>query len=92
MGFHELLPRRPLLPLGSRLNAVFPEDRGDGPAANVMAQICERSLDPRITPVTIPSRHADDQLSNLGRHGWPAGPAPVMAVVFPSDQVPMPGE
>ena len=92
MRLQELLPGRPLLSLRSWLNGALPKDGGDGPAANIMAHICERALDPRVAPVTILGRHPDDQLPNLGRHRWPAGPAPVMAVVLLGDQVPMPGE
>ncbi len=39
VGLQELLPRRPLLTLGSGLNPVLPEDGGDGPTANVVATL-----------------------------------------------------
>jgi hypothetical protein len=83
VGFHELLPRRPLLPLGSGLNPVLPEDGGEGPAPDVVAHVGERSLNPRVAPVAILGCHADDPLPNLGRHRRPSRPALVMAVVFP---------
>src|SRR5262249_19457083 len=62
MRLQELLPGRPLLSLRSRLNSVLPQDGGDGPAADVMAQVGECPLNPRVAPVTILGRHADDQL------------------------------
>ena len=34
--FQELLPGRPLLPLRSRVNAVLPEDGGDGPRFGIL--------------------------------------------------------
>ena len=65
-------------------------------------QIPERPLDPRVAQSRFsvamrtaqlrkPEGQKDDQRLNLGRHGWPAGPAAV-AVVFPRDQVSMPGQ
>jgi hypothetical protein len=68
------------------------EDGGDGPAADVVAQIRERALNPRIAPVAILRRHADHQLPNLGHHRRPARPAVMVAVVFPRDELPMPGQ
>jgi hypothetical protein len=87
MNFQELLPGRPLLPLRSRFNAVLLEDGGDGPAPDLVAQIRERALNPRIAPVAIRRRHADNQLPNLGHHRWPVRPAAAVAVVFPGDEV-----
>jgi hypothetical protein len=90
MGFQELLPGRPLLPVRSRFNAMLLEDGGDGPAPDLVAQIRERALNPRIAPVAILRRHADNQLPNLGHHRRPARPAAAVAVVFPGDELPMP--
>jgi hypothetical protein len=71
---------------------MLPEEGGDGPAPDSVAQVGERALNPGIAPVAILGRHAHDQLPNLGHHGRPSGPAPLLAVVFPGDQVAMPGE
>ena len=56
MAFQELMPRRPLLTLGSGLNPVLPEDGGDGPTPDVVTQVCEGSLNPRVAPLAILSR------------------------------------
>ena len=57
---------------------------------DVVAQIRERALNPRIAPVAILRRHADNHLPNLGHHRRPVRPAAPVAVVFPRDELPMP--
>jgi hypothetical protein len=72
----ELLPGCPLLPLRSGFNPVLPQDGGDGPSADVMMEVGERALNPRIAPRAIVRRHPDNPLADLRRDGWPARAAP----------------
>jgi len=90
--FQKLSPGCPFLAFGSWVDAMLPQDGGDGPPADLVAQVGEGSLNPRVAPIAILGRHAHDQLPNFCGHGWPAWSAPQMAVVFPCDQVPVPGE
>ena len=92
MRFEELLPGRPPLTLRGRLDPVLPEDVGDGPSPDAVIQIRERALNPRVAPVAVLGRHPHHQLPNLRHDRRPSRTAPLVAVVLPSDQVPMPGQ
>ena len=92
MRFQKLAPSRSLQSLGSRVEAVLPQDGGDGPTPDLVAQIGEGALNPRLAPIAILRRHPHDQLPNLRRHGWATRPAPGAAVILAGDQLPMPHE
>src|SRR5262249_7133689 len=77
---------------GRRLDPVLPENGGNGPTTNGVAQIRKRALDARVPPVAILRRHPHNQPPNLGGGRWPPWPAPVMAVVLSGDEMAMPGE
>jgi hypothetical protein len=88
MGPHEFFPGRPLLPLWGRFDAMLLQDIRDRPAPDLMAQVGECALNPRIAPLAILGRHPYHQLPDLSVHGRPS--QSTAAVVFPHDQVPMP--
>ena len=92
MDVQELLPGRPLLSIGGRLDPVLPQDGGDGSTPDVMMEVGERPLDPRVAPGAIFRRHPYDPLTDLRRHAWPSRAAPRVAVVLAGDQRAMPGE
>src|SRR5262249_31716725 len=71
---------------------MLPEDGGNGPAPNIVAQVRERALDAGIAPIAILRRHAHHELPNLGDRPWPAWPAALMTVVLSGDEMAMPGE
>ena len=49
----ERAPWHSLAALRRRLNAVFLQDVGDRPAANLVAKIGQRAPDPSVTPVSV---------------------------------------
>jgi hypothetical protein len=71
---------------------VLLQDVDDGPAAEVVIQVREPSLNPRVAPRAIFGRHPDDPLADLRSDLGPSRAAPLMTVILASDQRPMPGE
>jgi hypothetical protein len=92
MDLQEFLPSRPFLPLRGWFNAVLLQDVGDGSAPNLVAQVGQCALNPRVTPLTIFPGHSQGQLSDLGPHGRTEWTAPLVAVVLADDQPAMPRE
>ena len=90
MDLLEFLPSRPFLPLRGRFNAVLLQDVGDGSAPNLVNQVGQCALNPRVTPLTILPRHSQDQFPYLGPHAGTAGAAPLVAVVLEDDQPAVP--
>src|SRR5918992_4138718 len=61
-------------PLTARRNALFPQDLRDRRAANSMAKVLERTLDPRVAPARIVVRHPNRETTDLRLHARSPGP------------------
>jgi hypothetical protein len=75
-----------------RLNAVPFQDCGDRAASQFVPQIRERAFDPTITPIAAFPRHAHHQCFELSYGAWSSRRVPATAIVFLSDQFPLPGQ
>ena len=84
VGAQERAPRH--RPLTAGRNALVLEDLGDRRAGNPMAEVLERSLDARIAPARIVSRHSNNQASDLNQYRGSARPLPDIGP-FPRDQL-----
>src|SRR5438552_3700503 len=90
MRSKKLLPGCLLAAFRSRLNALLLKNVGDGAARYRVSQIAQRTLNPRVSPIAVPLRHADDKTSDLPHDSWPTGTSAVAAIIFIGDQLPMP--
>ena len=88
----ELLPRRSPLVFRSGLDAVLFQNVGDGASADMVIEVGERTLDPRVAPRAVLRRHPDDPLANHLADRWPSLTAALATIVLPSNQRPMPRE
>ena len=88
----ERLPRRALVPLGSRYDPVVVQDPLDRVPGDVVAEVGERAADPRVAPRRILPRHPYDEFGHRpGRHRPSPTPAGT-AIVLLGDQPPVPAE
>ena len=88
----ERLPRRALVPLGSRGEPVVVQDPLDRVPGDVVAEVGERAADPRVAPRRILPRHPYDEFGHRpGRHRPSPTPAGT-AIVLLGDQPPVPAE
>src|SRR4029077_16458958 len=65
LRLQELGPRRLFQPIRFGLQAVFTEDGGDGAAGDLMLQVRQGSLDPRVAPPAVLGGHPRDQRADL---------------------------
>src|SRR5262249_14108091 len=72
LRFEELGPRRFLEPVWRGLEALFAEDVGDRPSRNLMMEIRQGALDPRVPPTAVLGGHAHDQRADLAHDRWPS--------------------
>ena len=92
MRLQERLPRRALVPLGSRGEPVVVQDPLDRVPGDVVAEVGERAADPRVAPRRILPRHPHDEFGHRpGRHR-PSPTSAGTAIVLLGDQPPVPAE
>ena len=90
MCLQELSPRRLLQALGRGLQAMFAEDRGDRASGDVVIEVGQGALDPRVTPAAVVRGHTHDQRADLGDDGRSSRTTTCTSVVFLRDQRPVP--
>jgi len=65
MGFEKRFPGTPLSASRCGINPVRFQDVRDRPAGHLATEVRKCALDPRITPRTILTRHANDECGNV---------------------------
>src|ERR1017187_4099393 len=88
----ELLPGGLSNPFACRLNSVPFQHVSDGAACHCVPQIRQRALDAAIAPIPVLFGQSNYQGLDLPIGTGAARPALAGAVVFLSDQFPMPGQ
>src|ERR1700680_1354201 len=83
-------PRRSFAALRRRLNNIALQYIGNRPAANLVAQVGQRSLNAGVAPTRIFLRHAHDQLRDVTHDARSARTTPVGEVPLLRNQAPMP--
>jgi hypothetical protein len=92
MRGQELAPSSLSVSLGSGFHSIRFENVGYGSSPHAMAEITQGSLDVRVSPIPILSRHLDNQSPNFRHHLWSSRGTAYAAIVFLGDQLPMPRE
>ena len=91
-SLQERLPRRALVPLGSRGDPLVVQDPLHRVPGDVVAEVGERAADPRVTPRRILIRHPYDEFGyRPGCHRPSPTPAGT-AIALLGDQTPVPAE
>jgi hypothetical protein len=88
----ELFPGRPAAALRRGFDAIALQDVGNSASRQVMSEIRQRTNDPGVPPVAILGGHLDYERFDLVIRPWSAGPAAGGSIVFPGDQLPVPGQ
>lgn len=92
MGPQELFPGGPFLPVRGRVHPCLLQHPGNGPAPDLMAQVLQSALNPRITPGAVLRRHSQDEVAHGFRRGRPTGRPLGATIVFPGDESLMPSQ
>ena len=92
MRLQELGPRRLLHSLWRGFQAVRTKDVGDGASTDLMTEVGQGPLDPRVAPVSVFRGHAHDQRSDLRDDRRSSRPTTCAPVVLLRDQPTMPGQ
>ena len=92
MPAQELLPRGPPIALRRRLQTARLENVRDRAPCDLVAQIVQRPLYPPVAPIPILRCHTDDRLFYRIPGSRPARTTVFTAIVFPGDQLPVPGQ
>ena len=66
---------------------MLSQNVSDGAARNLMAQIGQGALDPRVAPIPVLRGHSDHQPLDLVLEAGPAGASPLAAIILPSVSV-----
>src|SRR6516162_10283721 len=69
------------------VQAMLSQNVSDGAARNLMAQIGQGALDPRVAPIPVLRGHSDHQPLDLVLEAGPAGASPLAAIILPSVSV-----
>ena len=88
----ERLPRRALTPLGGRVDPVVLQDPLHRVPGDLVTEVGQRTLDPRVAPLRILARHPHHEVSDLSERHRAASPSSRTAVVLLGDQPPVPAE
>ena len=93
MGGEKRAPRRPLIPLRPGLDAVFPQNIGDGTPGYGMAQIREGTANTCIPPLRFRLRHPHNKVANLGHDPGPSDLfSPLAVVPLPHNEPSVPSQ
>ncbi len=88
----ERLPRRALVPLGSRGDPVVVQDPLHRVPGDVVAEVGECAADPRVAPRRILTRHPYDEFGHRPGCHRPSPTPAGTAIVLLGDQPPVPAE
>ncbi|HEU4734680.1 MAG TPA: hypothetical protein VFT22_42610 [Kofleriaceae bacterium] len=88
----ERLPRHPLAPRGCGLKAMSLQDPLDRVATDLVAEVVQRTDQPRVPPARILRRHPDHELFHVDGDCGTPGPAARRAVVLAGDQLAVPAQ
>lgn len=86
------LPRHALAPRACWLEPVAPQDPLDRVAADLVAEVVQRTDQPRVTPGGILRCHPDGELFHVSGHGRTPGPTARRAVGLAGDQLAVPAQ
>jgi hypothetical protein len=83
-------PGRPPTAFGRRFDAAALQHIGYRLAPDLVLQVGQRCLNPRVSPPRIVPDHAHNQLGDLVHDPWPPSPAQMREIPFLGDQLSVP--
>ena len=91
MGLEKLAPGRSFASLWSGIDAVFPEDVGDGRPTNAVADVQQRALNSRVSPARVLSGHSHGEIGD-GSHDSRSALASSLVGPLRSDELTVPSK